>query len=142
MNRVLIGVALAAALLVLPACAAKSVPGGDAYSGYGTPGAVKPGSATPLAPGRFPKRGGRLEVIGTLQREEGNSWIVVGAEPAQAASGHVIAVIVNSATLHGVTLTDLEDSYVRVTGTAAEGIATDKAGLDIIADTVTKLPSK
>jgi hypothetical protein len=59
-----------------------------------------------------------------------------------APSGHVIGVIVNPSSIAGVDLTRLENSYVQVAGTASQGVATDKAGLGVIADTVTEYQVK
>ena len=78
-----------------------------------------------------------MEVIGTLQRDESGTWLVIGSFPMTAPSGHVIGVIVNPSSIAGVDLATLENSYVKVTGTASQGVATDKAGLGVIADTVT-----
>jgi hypothetical protein len=138
MSKPIAALLVVCALLLLPACAANSGTGSgaQAYSGYGTPGSVAATAGGSIAPGRTAKRGGRVEVVGTLQRDDSGSWLVVGAVPAQASSGKVVGVIVNSASLQGVDLAALENSYVRVTGTASQGIATDKAGLGVIADTV------
>ena len=46
----------------------------------------------------------------------------------------------NSGSLAGVNLSSLEDKYVKITGTAASGAATDKSGLGVVADTVKELP--
>ena len=83
-----------------------------------------------------------MEVIGTLQRDESGTWLVIGSFPMTAPSGHVIGVIVNPSSIAGVELTTLENSYVKVNGTASQGVATDKAGLGVIADTVTKYQIK
>jgi hypothetical protein len=75
-------------------------------------------------------------VIGTLQRDDSGSLLIVGALPSQAAGGHVFAVIVNPGSVGGVDLSKLDNAYVRVTGTPAQGIATDSSGLGIVADKI------
>ncbi|MDR3685391.1 MAG: hypothetical protein P4L93_00295, partial [Coriobacteriia bacterium] len=84
----------------------------------------------------------RVELVGTLQRDDGGRWIVVGAVPSQASAGHIIGVIVNPSSLSGVNLAGLDNAYVRVTGTASGGIATDANDLGVIADTVKKVSAQ
>jgi hypothetical protein len=134
MSRLLVCVILGVAVLGLPGCAATTPshtqqvrPAGPAASGLTSEGAVPP-------PGRTAKRGGRVEIYGTLQRDDSGSWLVIGAMPISASSGRVIAVIVNPDSLPGVDLASMEDSYVRVRGTSAQGAATDASGLDVVAD--------
>jgi hypothetical protein len=134
MSRVLVCVFLGVALFGLPGCAATAPSGTQqvrpvdpAASGLTSEGAVPP-------PGRTVKRGGRVEVYGTLQRDDAGSWLVIGAMPMTAPSGRVIAVIVNPDSLPGVDLASMENSYVRVRGTSAQGAATDATRLDVVAD--------
>jgi hypothetical protein len=127
------------AALLLGACASSAKPSDALSSGYGS---VKPTGTTPLAPGRTPKRGGRVEVIGTLQRDDAGAWLVIGALPSEAAGGKVIAVITNPSSLSGLGLSKLDNAYVRVTGTAAQGIATDASSLGVIADSVATITAQ
>jgi hypothetical protein len=134
-------VAVAVVLSALGGCFSAGSPQ-SAHSGYGTPGSVRPGVTTPIAPGRYPQPGGRIEVVGTLQRDDSGQWLVVAGVPSQASGAKVIAVIVNSASLANVDFASLENAYVRVTGTASSGISTDSSNTGIIADTVTKLSTR
>ena len=133
--------AVALALCALAGCSSAGS-SQSAHGGSGAPGPVGPGVATPIAPGRYPKRGGRVEVVGTLQRDDGGRWLIVASVPSQASGAKVIAVIVNSGSLASVDFGALENAYVRVTGTASSGISTDSSNTGIVADTVTKLSTQ
>ena len=136
-RHVLIVVLLVGTALALDACTAASQPPSSPLATDAASSSVRPaGAQTPLAPGRSTKRGGRIEVIGTLQRDDSGSLLVVGALPSQAAGAHVLAVIVNPGSVGGVDLSKLDNAYVRVTGTPAQGIATDSSGLGIVADKI------
>ena len=134
-------VAGAVLLSTLAGCSSANSPQ-STHSRYGTPGSIRPSATSPIAPGRYPKRGGRVEVVGTLQRDDSGRWLVVAAVPSQASGANVIAVIVNSGSLTNVDFGALENAYVRVTGTASSGIATDASSTEIVADTVTRLSTR
>ena len=137
-RHILILLTLVFALGLGVGCTSPSTTGAETTAGPAPASSSADGSVP--APGRTPKRGGRVEIVGTLQRDDSGAWLVVDQLPAAAASGRVIAKIVNSGSLAGVDLAALENSYVRVVGTAAAGAATDKSGLGVVADTVKALP--
>ena len=140
--RRVVGAAIAASLLVVAACGPTPQAGGGAAGAGARVPARGTGGASPLAPGRTVKRGGRVEVVGTLQREDGGQWVVVAALPPEASAGHIIAVILNPTALRGGDLVPLENSYVRVTGTPSGGIATNAADTGIVASEVVTLTAR
>ena len=107
-RRFLIVALLVGFVLALGACAAVPQPTSSTSGAETTSSSVTPSGAAPLAPGRTAKRGGRVEVIGTLQRDDSGSLLIVGALPSQAAGGHVFAVIVHPGSVGGVDLSKLD----------------------------------
>jgi hypothetical protein len=129
-----------ALLASLTGCSSSGAPVDS--SGYSSQGAFKPGAGTSIAPGRTSKRGGTVELVGTLRKDASGKWTVVAATPDQADGAQVIGVIVSVSTKSGAPLDGLQNSYVRVTASPADGIATDKGNLDVIASSVTTLTAK
>ena len=138
-RHVLVLVSLGLALLAT-ACSAPATP--PRSSGGYLSGVASPSGAAPVTPGRTARRGGRIEVVGTLRRDSSGSWVIVGAVPAQAAQGSVIAVVINPSSIAQGKPDRLAGEYVRLTGTAANGIATDSSSLGVIADTIATVTAR
>lgn len=143
MKRLAFVVAACAVVAAIAGCSPRvgSPPSqGSVGATSSTPGGSVP-SGTSIAPGRYPKRGGRVEIVGTLVRRniEGGFWAITKSVPGPQAQGaETLAVIANGDKLPS--LSGLEGKYVLAKGTPLDGVSIRMGGPEIAADSVKELP--